>query len=401
MRKQKIFNDPVYGLISVPDGLIMELIEDPAFQRLRRINQLGLSHLVYPGATHSRFHHALGAFSLMTNALDTLRHKSVEISDEEYQASQIAILLHDIGHGPFSHVLEHSLLKVSHEEVTLYLMHHLNEKHHGSLELAIQIFTDQYPRKFFNELISGQLDLDRLDYLTRDSFYTGVAEGVIGYDRMIKMMDVVDESLVLEEKAIYSIEKFLVARRLMYWQVYLHKTNIAAEAMLRGLLELIKVHGEVGNHQENLSYIIDYQFNSNYSDLNQEFVDRFLALDDTDIWQLLKQAQNSPYRLCSYLANGLLNRKLLKIQFSNQPINRDFLDEERLKLEKQWKIDKNEAKLLIKEGSLDLTVYSHLEREINIKTKENRLRTLSDVVDLHSFLKTETKYFHTYPNKLC
>jgi len=229
MASTKIFNDPVYGFVSIPYGIIFELVEHPYFQRLRRIKQLGLTHYVYPGALHTRFHHALGALHLMTQAVEVLRSKKVDISEEEAEAVMIAILLHDIGHGPFSHTLESTLINVHHENISTLFMEQLNEEFNGKLDLTIQIFEDQYEKKFLHQLVSGQLDMDRMDYLNRDSFFTGVHEGVIGYDRIIKMLNVVDGELVVEEKGIYSIEKFLIARRLMYWQVYLHKTVLSAE----------------------------------------------------------------------------------------------------------------------------------------------------------------------------
>jgi uncharacterized protein len=232
MVKKKIFNDPVYGFINVPYGIIFDLVEHPYFQRLRRIKQVSLTHYVYPGALHTRFHHALGALHLMSQAIDVLRSKGAQITDEEADAVSIAILLHDIGHGPFSHTLEHTLINVSHETLSLLFMQKLNEEFGGTLDLAIRIFRDDYPKKFLHQLVSSQLDMDRMDYLTRDSFFTGVYEGVIGYDRIIKMLSVHDGELVVEEKGIYSIEKFLIARRLMYWQVYLHKTVLSAELML-------------------------------------------------------------------------------------------------------------------------------------------------------------------------
>ena len=400
MKKLKIFNDPVYGFISVPDGLIMELIEHTVFQRLRRIKQLGLSDFIYPGATHSRFHHALGAFHLMTEALDSLRLKGVSISVEEYEASQIAILLHDIGHGPFSHVLEHSLLPVAHEEITILLMEWLNVEFKGRLSLALRIFKNQYSRSFFHDLISSQLDVDRLDYLTRDSFFTGVAEGVIGYDRLIKMMDVHEDHIVLEEKGLYSIEKFLVARRIMYWQVYMHKTAIAAEKMLHSIFELVK--SDLNKYIKNspLIYFIDNEYHNKVDIHSPDFIDRFLAIDDSDIWQVLKQLSKSDHKLLRYLSKGILERRFLKIYLRNEPFSSDFVDNMRLTCANIFDVSAIEAKVLIQEGSLDLTVYSHFEKEINIKSRHNHSIPLSEVLDLHSFLKSNTKYYCTVPKDL-
>lgn len=312
----KIFNDPVYGFITVPSGILLELIEHPFLQRLQRIKQLGLSHYVYPGAVHSRFHHALGAYHLMTIALNQLRLKGVSISDEEYTAAQIAILLHDIGHGPFSHVLEHTILPVPHEEITALMMDRLNREFDDRLALAIRIFRNQYDRPFLHQLISSQLDTDRLDYLTRDSFFTGVAEGVIGYDRLILMMDVSDQRLVLEEKAVYSIEKFLTSRKIMYLQVYMHKTAIAAEYMLNLFLSRFKAISNRSWASRSLSYFLDGKV-SRHTD-PEEFLPYFASIDDVDIWSLLKEAVQGPDPMLRFLAGGLINRRLFRISMKDE-----------------------------------------------------------------------------------
>ena len=325
MKKKKIFNDPVYGFITIPSELILGLIDHPFFQRLRRIRQLGLSDFVYPGALHTRFHHALGAMHLMSLVLDNLRGRDIPVSDQEYEASQIAILLHDIGHGPFSHSLEFNLLhNVSHEELTKLLFHHLNQQLDGQLTLAEKIFNGQYKRKFFHQLVSSQLDIDRLDYLRRDSFFTGVSEGTIGSDRIIKMLIVKNDQLLVEEKGIYSIENFLDARRLMYWQVYLHKTSLSAEQML---VQIIKRAKDL--IQEQTKLVINYPlepFMTNKIDLNtireSHYLEAFARLDDYDIWTAIKSWVRNPDKVLSTLCQLLLDRKLFKIDLTNQKVNK-------------------------------------------------------------------------------
>ena len=291
--KKKIFNDPVYGFITIPYELLFDLIEHPYFQRLRRIKQLGMTDYVYPGALHTRFHHALGALHLMTQTIESLRSKGVKITEEEALGVSIGILLHDIGHGPFSHALEHTIIDIHHETLSLTFMNVLNEEFDGALTTAIDIFTDQYPKRFLHQLISGQLDMDRLDYLTRDSFFTGVYEGVVGYDRIIKMLAVKEDELVVEEKGIYSIEKFLVARRLMYWQVYLHKTVVAAEQMLVRVLERAKLlakQGIVLKVPDNLAYFLYNDFSeAELQENSRELLNNFARLDDYDIFAALKE----------------------------------------------------------------------------------------------------------------
>ena len=317
MNKKKIFNDPVYGFITVPSELLFDIIEHPYFQRLRRIKQLGLTDFVYPGALHTRFHHALGAMHLMNSAIRTLRDKNTQISDKECEASLLAILLHDIGHGPFSHALENSIFTdVHHEELSLFLMHQLHEHFGQRLDLAMQIFTGDYHRPFFHQLVSSQLDVDRLDYLNRDSFYTGVMEGKIGASRLLKMLDVVDERLVVEEKAIYSIENFLVSRRLMYWQVYLHKTVLSAENMVLKVVqrarELILNGADVpASPSLKLFLANDIRF-SDFME-NPNIMRHFVALDDMDIWAAVKEWVFHDDQILSFLASSIIDRKLFKI----------------------------------------------------------------------------------------
>jgi HD superfamily phosphohydrolase len=312
MGKKKIINDPIYGLISFPYAILYSIIDHPYFQRLRRISQMGLSHYVYPGATHTRFHHALGALHLMTIAIETLRWKGVEITEDEAEAVCIAILLHDIGHGPFSHALEKKFLPYTHEELSLQFMHKLNSEYKGKLDLAIKIFTNQYEKAFLYQLVSGQLDMDRMDYLIRDSYYTGVAEGVIGYDRIIKMLNVVANNLVVEEKGIYSVEKFLMSRRLMYFQVYLHKTSVIAEQMLKLFVN------EYFKKYDPFNFLM---IQSGTPDsISDQLLHKYSLIDDHDILMLIKKSIDSTEPLLNYLANSLLHRKLFTIKISDNPL---------------------------------------------------------------------------------
>jgi len=328
MNKKKIFNDPIYGLIRFNHDILYEIIDHPYFQRLRRISQQALSHYVYPGALHTRFQHALGALHLMTRALDTIRIKGIEISEEEYEAGCIAILLHDIGHGPFSHALEHTLADVHHEKISLILIQKMAEELGRDFGLAISIFKGSYHRPFLHELVSGQIDVDRMDYLTRDSFFSGVAEGIIGYDRIITMMNVANDHLVIEEKGIYSIEKFLMARRLMYWQVYLHKTVISAEVMLISILKRAKYLAQKGTEiasSDELSYFLNIT-QSNQTIIDQpEFLQNFVLLDDMDILWMIKKSVNHSDTIFSTLCKNLLHRKLLKVAAKNDESYIEFL----------------------------------------------------------------------------
>ncbi len=323
--KQKIINDPLYGFIAISSPLIFNLVEHPAFQRLRRISQTGLSYLIYPGAHHTRFHHSLGCMHLMQKALNTLKQKGIKISKEEEEAVCIAILLHDIGHGPFSHALEHSIMKVHHEEISLYLFNQLNVEFNGALDLAIQIFKGEYNRVFFKQLISGQLDVDRLDYLMRDSFYTGVAEGTIGIDRLISMMNVVNDEIVIEAKGIYSIEKFLIARMFMYWQVYLHKTGVAAEYLLTNILkranELYHKGYRIWTTPE-LAFFFKNKIE--IEDLNQEVMNHFLMLSDADIWICIKQWSKSEEKTLATISKMLINRNLYKVKETEKEQTKDY-----------------------------------------------------------------------------
>lgn len=322
---RKILNDPVYGFITVPSELIFDLIEHPDFQRLRRIKQTGMSHLVYPGALHTRFHHALGAMYLMDMAILNLRDKGTEISDEEAEGARIAILLHDIGHGPFSHSLEYTIVKnVSHEFISGLLMERLNKAFGGKLSTGIDIFRDRHPKKFLHQLVSGQLDMDRLDYLSRDSFYTGVSEGVVSNQRIIKMLNVHDDKLVVEQKGIYSVEKFIMARRLMYWQVYLHKTTVAAERLLINILRRAKDRARAGDNlfaSPALRYFLYRDIGAEDFRQNPEVLDAFVQLDDFDIMGAVKVWQNAEDRILRTLCEHLVNRRLPRAVLSRKPFD--------------------------------------------------------------------------------
>ncbi len=400
MARIKIINDPVYGFISVPYGILLELIDHPYFQRLRRISQLGLSSIIYPGATHTRFHHALGAYHLMTKALQTLEMKGVELSSEEKEGACIAILLHDLGHGPFSHVLENILIPVEHERLTLLLMEDLNKQFGGKLNLAISIFKNEYPKKFLFQLVSSQLDMDRMDYLTRDSFYTGVSEGIIGYDRIIQMMNVIENQLVIEEKALFSIEKFLTARKIMYWQVYMHKASISAEIMLTALLSKIKENLVTDHLSEGMSYFILNQESINKVNITDEILLNFVKLDDTDIWTLVKSVITSHDIFMSYLAKGLLERQLLKVEIKNFLPEGDEIDKIRLKCVNLLGFSQNEANLIIRGGTLEMSTYNQSFDEIFVNSREKALIPLSEVLDLHHFSQNRLRYFISKPKEL-
>jgi uncharacterized protein len=403
IKKVKIFNDPVYGFISVPNpSIILDVIDHPYFQRLRRITQTALTHYVYPGAHHTRFHHALGAYHLMTQAIEVLRQKGVEITDKEAESVFLAILLHDIGHGPFSHALEHTIIDIHHEELSLLFMGELNKEFGGKLSVAIDIFQDNYPKKFLHQLVSGQLDMDRLDYLNRDSFYTGVSEGVIGYDRIIKMLNVHEGELVVEEKGIYSIEKFLISRRLMYWQVYLHKTVLAAEQMLMRVLKRAKELITEGVELEafgNLHYFLNQKFTKedNIDKKNvKDLVNRFAMLDDFDIIASLKLWTKNSDFILSYLAESILNRKLLKIELQNFPFERDIVEQIRLKVQKTVPKGSN-VDFLVFTGVESNQTYNKTKDEIKILFKNGLVRFITESMDYELHSKITKKYYLCYP----
>jgi HD superfamily phosphohydrolase len=401
LNKRKIINDPVYGFISIPYDSIYELLEHPYFQRLRRIGQLGLTYLVYPGATHTRFHHALGAMHLLLKAVDILRQKGIDISEQEREASAIAILLHDIGHGPFSHTLEHCLIpNVSHEEIGLRFMQKLQLEVDGPLEMAIAIFTGKYPKQFLNQLISSQLDMDRLDYLTRDSFYTGVSEGIVGLERIIMMLNVVDGELVIEEKGIYSIEKFIVARRLMYWQVYLHKTSIAADRWLIASINRAKELYLIGDKvflTPSLEWFIKQKTDLA---LNDEMLDQFSRLDDSDILVCLKYFELHPDKVLSKLSKGLVNRKLPRIKISSDEFTSDALDKAIQKTSTAYKINAHEASYLVQSGSVKNEAYRDKGRGIPILMKNGTVKDIAKASDNYSISALRdivTKFFLITP----
>lgn len=402
MNKKKIFNDPVYGFITLQYPILFDIIEHPYFQRLRRIKQLGLTEFVYPGALHTRFHHALGAVHLMSQAIDTLRSKNIDISEEEAEAVSIAILLHDIGHGPFSHTLENTLLDVHHETLSLWFMEALNEEFSGKLNLAIQIFQNRYKKQFLHQLISGQLDMDRMDYLNRDSFFTGVSEGVIGYDRIIKMLQVQNGDLVVEEKGLYSIEKFLIARRLMYWQVYLHKTVLCAEQMLIKTLARAKelVHnGHNFQVTESLSFFLESK--EDHSEGNKKkILDHFALLDDVDIMHALKKFTKSEDFTLSFLSKSLLNRNLFKVELKNFDFDSNYIDKMRHSIATQFEGEVLDLDSLVFSGKESNMTYTSLKEEIKIYYKSGAIIPLSEVSDLGIQPRTVTKYYLCSPKSL-
>ena len=401
MPAKKIFNDPVYGFIAVPYGLIFDLVEHPYFQRLRRIKQVSLSHYVYPGALHTRFHHALGAFHLMSQAIAVLRSKGTEISEEEATAVSAAILLHDIGHGPFSHTLEHTLLHVSHEQLSLGFMELLNREFGGALEMAIAIFQDRYPKPFLHQLVSGQLDMDRLDYLSRDSFFTGVYEGVVGYDRIIKMLAVHNNKLVVEEKGIYALEKFLTARRLMYWQVYLHKTVLAAEQMLVQTLRRARMLGQAGENVPcpgPLSFFLHRDTGAGDFEHHREALLRqFANLDDYDVMSALKSWTTHSDKLLAFLSEGLINRRLFKLELSGTPFPEAYLSALRESVAAQWPAEPDAQEVLVLSGTESNSAYNTAQGEIDILFKNGEVRPMSESTDYEMHPKTVTKYYVAYP----
>ena len=403
MFKQKVINDPVHGFIAIHDELIYAIIEHPYFQRLRRIKQLGLTDFVYPGAHHTRFHHALGAYHLMRKALMTLKNKGVEISPEEEQGAQIAILLHDIGHGPFSHTLEHTLMRdISHEEISLLFMESLNAEFDGQLDLAIRIFKNEYPKKFLHQLVSGQLDVDRLDYLTRDSFFTGVSEGVINYNRLIDMMDVLDNALVLESKAIYSIEKFLISRRIMYWQVYLHKTVVCAEEMLIKLILRAKYLVAQGQKLPCSKALAEFLYKDQADNLrsDKKLLVNYANLDDIDILSAVKSWQYEEDKILAFLARSLQERKLFKIKLQEDSFDSKKIETVKHQIMKRFELNEPDADFLIINKSITAYLYNPKQVEIKILGKNGKLQDFDKASDQWSSLamqKAVTKHYCCYP----
>jgi hypothetical protein len=385
LNKKKIINDPLYGFIHVKSELIFDIISHPAFQRLRFIKQLGLTDLVYPGALHTRFQHALGAMHLMGRVLDNLRFKGVEISNEEYEAAQLAVLLHDIGHGPFSHALEHCLLPgVKHESISYLFMSSLNEEFGGALDLTLRIFRNSYSRRFFHQLVSSQLDIDRLDYLNRDCFFSGVQEGTIGVDRIIQMLHVHEDQLVVEEKGIYSIENFLNARRLMYWQVYLHKTTVAAERMLINLMrraQALKRGGENVPASAPLEIFLAHTYNVESLKNTPGALAAFGRMDDHDIWGAIKVWRNHKDRILSLLCGMLTDRKLFQIVLSTEPIKRSVLENIRNAVTNKYQTLRVDSAYLYAHGTVTNEAYTEGEK-INILTKSGELLDIAQASDL-------------------
>jgi HD superfamily phosphohydrolase len=408
MNKKKIFNDPVYGFVTVPTELLFDLIEHPYFQRLRRIQQLGLTNFVYPGALHTRFHHALGAMHLMQLALRTLKDKGVKISAAEGEAAQVAILLHDIGHGPLSHALETSIFQdVPHEQLSLYLMERLNEQFPGRLTLAMEMFKGSYGRTFFHQLVSSQLDMDRLDYLNRDSFYTGVEEGRPGADRLIKMLQVVDERLVLEEKAVYSVENFLVSRRLMYWQVYLHKAVTSAEQMVIRVMQRARDLARAGvpvPGSSCLTYFLGRAVTLAEFEEDPDILSRFVQLDDIDIWGAIKTWVSHEDKVLSFLAQSLLNRQLFKIVIRPEPYDEDFQLGIVELIAETFQLPLDDARQLMITGRLSNTAYDPSGHEtIDILTKLGKVVNVteaSDLPNIRALSQKVQKHYICYPKEI-
>lgn len=400
--KHKLINDPVFGFILVPYSLLFSLIEHPYIQRLKGIKQLGLSHYVYPGAQHTRFQHILGAMHLMSEAVKTLRDKKVEITKHEEKAVLAAILLHDIGHGPFSHALENSLVHVHHEEISMIAMQSLNEQMHGKLTTAIEIFTGKYPKQFLHQLVSSQLDMDRMDYLRRDSFFTGVIEGTIGSARIIKMLNVHNDHLVLDSKGIYSIEKFLIARRLMYWQVYFHKTAVAAEHMMIKILkrakELIK-RGEKLFATEPLSYFLENEISKKDFISNPDLLLKFMQLDDSDIMVSIKSWQQHSDPILSTLCKGLVERKLYKTEIHSSPISNIIVDDLKKEMHEHFDISMDETDYFVLTDTLSSGSLTREEDKVKILYKNGRTEDIavaSDIFNTVSLEKARHKYALCY-----
>jgi len=402
--KKKIINDPIYGFISLPHEIIFDILEHPYLQRLRRIQQLGLSHLVYPGANHTRFHHVLGAMHLMTQAVNSIRRKGHPISEEEERAVCLAILLHDIGHGPFSHALEYDIVcGVSHEEISAYFIAELSVEYGQDLALALEIFKNDYHSPFLHELVSSQLDMDRLDYLNRDSFYSGVSEGVIGSERLIEMLNVHEGHLVLEEKGIYSVEKFIVARRLMYWQVYLHKTVVAAEFMLihalRRAKELVK-DGTPLFASPSLHFFLSQDIKSEHFERDPMVLTHFARLDDYDIWGAIKVWQFAPDYILATLCSGLVNRQLFKIEISKTPFSAERIAQVQKRIREEHQLSEQELPYFIYADTLSNKAYNEQKHNINLLLKNGSILELSkasDNLNISALSTPVEKYFLCYP----
>ncbi|MFB6342143.1 HD domain-containing protein [Saccharicrinis sp. FJH62] len=402
INSHKIINDPVFGFIQINHNLIFRLIEHPVFQRLKRIRQLGLSSNVYPGAQHTRFQHALGAMHLTQEAVNVLRSKGQDITEKEEEAVLAAILLHDIGHGPFSHVLEDTIVHINHEAISLVLMEMLNKELDRKLDLAIKIFKGNYPKRFLHQLVSGQLDMDRMDYLRRDSFYTGVTEGTIGSARIIKMLNVVNDQLVLEAKGIYSIEKFLIARRLMYWQVYLHKTALASEKMLINVLKRARELHKQGKTLY-LTPALEYFFINKVSveglESDRNALNQFIKLDDTDILTCLKYWIDNKDMILSTLSNGLINRKLYKIEISNTPFKETYILKKKHEILRRHNLKNYELEYFVFQGTTSSELYTPDVDKIKILYKNGDVVSVdeaSEIIRISQHITSEEKFFFCY-----
>lgn len=407
MNKKKIINDPVYGFITIRSELIFDILDHPYFQRLRRIKQLGLTELVYPGAHHTRFHHAIGAMHLMTITLENLRTKGVEITDDEFDAALIAILLHDVGHGPFSHALEYSLLQnIPHEHISRMIISHLNKEMDGRLSMGLDIFNGHYAKKFLNELVSSQLDIDRLDYLKRDSFFTGVSEGIIGADRIIKMLDVKDDRLVVEEKGIYSIENFLSARRLMYWQVYLHKASVSAEKMLISIIQRARKLTRQGKNlfaSKPLTLFLTRDIG--IEDFAEEpgVLHSFAQMDDYDIWGAIKIWVDHEDKILSSLCEMLLNRKLFRIKLTNEAPDKAEIKAIETRIMEVYDLKPSEVKYFFSHGQVTNNAYKVSDQQILILSKSGGVRDVGEAADLpniKAMSKIVRKYYRCWPKDI-
>lgn len=405
--KKKIINDPVYGFISIPDDFIFDLIEHPYFQRLRRIKQLGMSHMVYPGALHTRFHHVIGAMHLMTHAISVIRKKGHEITEQEERAVLVAILLHDIGHGPFSHALEHDIVKgISHEQISTYFIQALKKDfpdNASDLDCTLSIFDNSYSKKFLHQLVSSQLDMDRLDYLTRDSFFTGVSEGVVGTERIIEMLNVYNDQLVVDEKGIYSVEKFLVARRLMYWQVYLHKTVVSGEFMLIHALRRAKELTRKGVDlfaSPALKFFMENDVTKTDFETNEDVLQIFAQLDDYDIFGAIKVWQQAEDRVLSILASNLINRNFNKVEISKEPFSEQAIEIVREKTKKQYNLKDNEVDYFVYSDLLTNNAYNQNKEVINLLQKNETIVDISkasDNLNISALAQPVNKYCLSYP----
>ncbi|MDF2436826.1 MAG: superfamily phosphohydrolase [Bacteroidota bacterium] len=402
--KLKIFNDPIYGFVSIPFEIIYDLIDHPYFQRLRRIKQLGLTNLVYPGALHTRFHHAMGAMHLMGQAIEVLRSKNHTITEEEAKGVTIAILLHDIGHGPFSHALEHSIVSnINHEDISELLMSRLNEEFNGELSLAIRIFQNKYKKKFLHQLVSSQLDMDRLDYLKRDSFFTGVSEGVISSDRIIKMLNVVNDELAIEAKGIYSIEKFIIARRLMYWQVYLHKTVLSAENLLVNILtrakDLAENNVELFCTPQLKTFLYNKYTKADFIS-DRSLLETFAKLDDYDIMASIKVWADHSDLVLSMLCRQMVNRELFKVELQKMPFKDDRIQPLKKEIKKRYKLSDKETEYFVLTGTVANDAYRADKIRINILSKDGTITDIteaSDQLNVDVLAKTVKKYYLCYP----